>query len=154
MPELFLEAFEPLRRSLICNQFCYAVREGCKSPVEVVAWVKDDAHRRGGHQNTEQQMDLLLDVIETPEALRFAQYIIARENLPHEQKAKIQAATREEHKLRFMKSKPPTRKQLSYLEGLGCHVIPENMLEASQLIDKYKNGNVPRPRQQTANDRA
>jgi len=140
----FLELFEPIRRGLIGNQFYMAVRVGAKVPETVVAFVKDDAYNRGGYENTEQQQDILLDVIDSADALEFAQYVIEREALPYEEKAKLKEVEQEQYRKDWMAKQPPTKKQISYLEALGCHIIPASKQEASELIERYKSGNVQR----------
>lgn len=145
----FLEQWPQLRRSLIVNQFCYAVRKGAKTAVAVLNRVAADAQERfavegdGTPQGESQR--ILLAVIDSDEARKFAEFILWRESLPYEVKQRLKAETGIDHKIACMKKKPPTRKQLAYLEALACHIIPENMLEASQLIDKYRNGDISRP---------
>lgn len=147
----FLEQWPSPRRSLIVNQFCYAVRGGAKTVDEVLEAVGADAqdrfapHGDGTPQGESQR--ILLSVIDDDETRKFAEFILWREGLPYSVKQKLKEASGQDYKLAWMKQKPPTQKQLKYLEGLACHVIPQNMLEASQLIDKYKNGDVQRPQQ-------
>jgi hypothetical protein len=142
----FLELWPTPRRSLIVNQFCFAVRRGAKTVDEVLERVGDDAQKRfaehgDGTEQGEAQRILLL-AIDTDEARNFAEFILWRESLPYEEKQRLKELAGHDYRLAWMEKKPATRKQLKYLEALACHVIPSNMKEASLLIDKYKNGNV------------
>lgn len=142
----FLELWPAARRSLIVNQFCYAVRGGAKDVDSVLNWVKNDADNRiddGYEQQIESQRILRL-AIQTEEARKFAEFILWREGLPYSEREKLKAAAGESCRLAWMENKPATPKQLKYLEALACHVVPANMKEASLLIDKYKNGYLSR----------
>lgn len=147
----FLELWPTPRRSLIVNQFCFAVRSGAKT-VAAVLWAvataaqKRFAERGDGDEQGESQR-ILLAVIDTEETYKFAEFILWRESLPYSEKQKLKEAAGHDYKLAWMKKTPPTEKQLKYLEALACHVIPQNRLEASQLIDKYKNGDIQRSEQ-------
>lgn len=147
----FLESWPSARRSLIVNQFCFAVRRGAKT-VDAALWaVAADAQNRFAEQGdgTEQgeAQRILLSVIDAEETRKFAEFILRRESLPYLEKQKLKEAAGHDYKLAWMKKTPPTEKQLKYLEALACHVIPQNRLEASELIDKYKNGHLQRPEQ-------
>lgn len=145
----FLELWPAARRSLIVNQFCYAVRGGAKDVDAILEAVGADAQKRfaehGDADERGESQRILLLAIETDEARSFATFILWRESLPYAAKQKLKEETGEDYKRAWMARNPPTEKQLKYLEALACHVIPANRLEASQLIDRHKNGNVQRP---------
>lgn len=145
----FLELWSKARRSLIVNQFCYAVRAGAKNVDAVLTSVGYDAQKRfaehgdAGEQGEAQR--ILLLAIDTDEARNFADFILWREGLPYSERQKLKEEAGHNYRLAWMEKKPATQKQLKYLEALACHIIPANMAEASQLIDKYKNGAIQRP---------
>jgi hypothetical protein len=138
----FLELWPAARRSLIVNQFCFAVRAGAKDPYAVLEAVGADAQHRfqqegdAGPQGEAQR--ILLLAIDTDEAMNFARFILWRESLPYSEKQKLKAESAKDYQREWMKKNPPTEKQLKYLEALACHVIPANRLEASDLIEKFK----------------
>lgn len=142
----FLELWPAARRSLIVNQFCFAVRRGAKDADAILGAVGADAQKRfaehgdAGEQGESQRVLLL--AIETNEARNFAEFILWRESLPYSEKQRLKNEAGKDYQRAYMARNPPTQKQLKYLEALACHIIPANRLEASQLIDKYKNGNV------------
>jgi hypothetical protein len=137
----FLNDWTPIRRSLITNQFCNAVRSGCKTPPAVVEWVRTDATFRVKERGYDpvQGQEKLLSVVDEPEALEFARFIIKRENLPMIDRQKEKEERSEFFRREYMKTQEPTDKQLTYLSGLGCDVKPQNRLEASDLIDEYES---------------
>lgn len=138
----FLEIWPAARRSLIVNQFCYAVREGAKNADAVLAAVNADAEKRieAGYETQLDSQKVLLLSLGTVEARKFAEFILWRESLPYEEKQRLKDEAGHDYRMAWMEKKPATEKQLKYLEALACHVIPANMAEASQLIEKYKNG--------------
>lgn len=144
----FLEQWPAPRRSLIVNQFCYAVRAGAVDVKAVLEKVGADAQerfwRRGDGDDQGQAQRILLAVIDDEETHRFADFILWRESLSPEGKRKLKEESGQDFRLAWMKNKPPSEKQLKYLEALACYIIPANMLEATQLIDKFKNGHVQR----------
>lgn len=142
----FLELWPTERRSVIVNQFCFAVRNGAKDVDAILKWVGIDAQKRfaedGNGTDRGEAQGLLLLAIDTDEARKFAEFIQWRESLPYSEKQKLKAESGQDYRLAWMQKNPPTEKQLKYLEALACHVIPANRLEASELIEKYKHGNV------------
>lgn len=142
---VFLGQWPAPRRSLIVNQFCYAVRAGATSVDEVIGAVGRDAQQRfAEHGDSDEQGQaerVLLTVINEPETRNFAEFILWRESLPYEEKQRLKEEAGHDYRLAWMEKQPATKKQLRYLEALACHVIPANRKEASQLIDKYRNGN-------------
>ena len=140
----FLEAFEPKRRSLISNMFCNAVRRGKATTGEVIDFVRADALKRldisgcyyPGEAGVIKSLELLLSVLETSEAWKYAEFIIKRESLPSEQKAKLKRESGIDYAKAAMQEQSPTEKQLSYLKSLGCLTVPKTKLEAMELINK------------------
>lgn len=142
---IFLEQWEPRRRSLIVNQFCNAVRRGARDVDAVIIRVALDAERRAlpyGNEEREKSQRLLLKVIHDAETQKFAEFILWRESLAYEEKQRLKQETGLPYQQQYMAKQPPTIKQLAYLEALACHVIPTNKLEASQLIERYKGGSI------------
>ncbi|MCM3903671.1 MAG: hypothetical protein ND866_18375 [Pyrinomonadaceae bacterium] len=123
----FLDQFEPARRSGVAQLFYIAVREGAATPSSVIESVRAAIRRKAG----------LASLLDTPEALAFAQYCIERESLPPEEKAALKVENRKRYQREYLKAQKPTIKQLNYLRNLGCLVVPQNMLEASELIDTW-----------------
>jgi hypothetical protein len=137
----FLKAWPPARRSLIVNQFCDAVRSGASEVDEVLDYVRGDARyrlRHGDEQQHESQ-NILLAQAGTSEAERFAKHILARERLSYSEKQKLKAEAGHDFARIYMATQPPTKKQLAYLKSLGCQSHPQTKLEASDLIERYKN---------------
>ena len=142
----FLELWPAARRSLIVNQFCFAVRDGAKDADEVLQSVRADAEKRidAGYETQVDSQKVLLLALETDEARKFAEFILWRESLPYEEKQRLKDESGQSYRAAWMQQRPATPKQLKYLEALACHIIPASMAEASQLIDQYKNGSVQR----------
>lgn len=140
----FLDYWIPIRRSLIVNQFCNAVRGGATTPGAVVERVKADAASRMAQTNYHpiQGQDILLRVIDDSEALEFARFIIKRENLPPIERLKQKEERANFFRNEYMKTQEPTEKQIAYLRGLGCDIKPQNRFEASELIDEYESRKV------------
>jgi hypothetical protein len=139
----FLENFETARRSLIANMFCFAVRGGEKTPVDVIEWVRSDAGIRFAAATYDRNaeigaaMETLLEIIETNEAIEYARFVIYRESLPQAEKSKLKQESGIDYAKTYMQTQPPSEKQLKYLKTLGCQTIPQNKAEASRLIDRY-----------------
>jgi hypothetical protein len=138
----FLSRWEPNRRSLIANQFCVAVRAGCADPDSVVDWVRGDAWKRladryADHQRPSQE--LLLRVLDLPEARDYAVFIIHREAMPRAERERQKAEAAATHQKAWMARQAPTVKQLEFLKALGCGETPKDRLQASQLIEEYKS---------------
>jgi hypothetical protein len=138
----FLELWSAARRSLIVNQFCFAVRGGARDVGAVLEAIERDAEKRiaSGYEPQEESQKILLMALDTDEARKFAEHILWRESLPYEERHRLKEQAAQGYRQNWMEQKPPTPKQLKYLEALACHVIPSSMAEASQLIDKYKHG--------------
>ncbi|GAA0144042.1 DNA metabolism protein [Lithospermum erythrorhizon] len=86
---------------------------------------------------------LLKTYLKCDEALQYAKTVLQWEQMPADKRAYIMRE-KEEHfqKLRMemaMGSSEPTPKQISYLQSLGCTVVPSSRLHASRLIEEYKS---------------
>lgn len=136
----FLTNFPAKVRSLIANQFCYAVRSGHKQPDMVIRWVKADARKRlAKNPDQRDSQTLLLELLQEPTAaLKFAAFIIHRESLPAEVREQQKEEQGKTFREQYMSSLPPTDKQLSYLRSLRCPTVPKTRLEASKLIEQFK----------------
>lgn len=143
----FLKAWPIGCRSLIANQFCYAVRDGAQTVDDVLIWVRGDARRRIANSSSDETQEILLFQSSTLEARRFAEHILAREQLSWEEKEALKAEVGRDFARAHMAEQEPTLKQLAYLKYLGCQMTPKTKLEAHDLIDKFKSGNVQRPEQ-------
>lgn len=139
----FLNNFPQLSRSLIANQFCHAVREGCDNAESVLKWVEMDAVKRikWAREEAPAAVQAMLRYSlkhDRDECERFAEFIIAREGLSWEEKDKLKQERGTEYRDQYMDGQEPTEKQLKYLKGLGCSITPKTKLEASKLIERYK----------------
>lgn len=136
----FLEQFPRLRRSLVTNQFCFAVRSGAATVEDVLTWVAQDARRRvGDHFADEEARGLqryLLSTLEYSEATQFAEFILERERLSSHEKKQRRAVAGRAYAERYMAEMGPTEKQSRLLRKLGVDVTPANRLEASNAIDR------------------
>ncbi|VFQ77522.1 unnamed protein product [Cuscuta campestris] len=77
------------------------------------------------------------------EALHYAEYVLNWLQIPADKRAYLMREKQEHfQKLRVenaMSSSEPTPKQISYLQSLGCTVVPTSRLHASRLIEEYKS---------------
>lgn len=109
----FLDLFPTYHRSTIANRFYYAVRNGCIDIAAVVVCVVGESRRL--------RDDGAVRIIqENPAAAHeFADYAIEWEQLPHQVKHKIKQQKSEIHKEEYLRTQPPTDKQIKYLKALG-----------------------------------
>jgi hypothetical protein len=135
----WLNYFPRNTHSTIINLFCYAVREGCETEMEVLQNVEYQARRRRGRNNssclTDEWIDKLVIQLLDEEAGNLAAHILWRERLPQDERAKLKAKAGSVHVAAYMAQHPPTEKQLSYLRRLGCKETPKSRQEASEWID-------------------
>jgi len=139
--DYFLSQFSKHRRSLVANQFCFAVRDGCQDIPSILSWVGRNAERRLRSRYitpevAETQNDLLA-TLRNPEAEKFAAFILERERLPPEERRQLKSKQGKEHVRTWMAEREPTANQIVYLRALGCEATPRTMLEASDLIDRH-----------------
>lgn len=146
----FLKFWPSSKRSLIANQFCNAVRDGCQTVDDVLCFVRADANKRLGYGRYRDETQLmLLELTGSDEARRFAEHIIWREGLPFDERERLKSGMGNEFRRIYMSENPPSAKQLAYLKFLGCPSIPSTMLEAGELIARYKNGEAQRQKSAT-----
>jgi len=143
----YLKQFSKDYRGTIGDRFCQAVRNGNEDAEAILNAVRTDVAGRSGQ--------VWLDVensLSTGDAWDFAQHILDRESLPYEEKIRLKNESKADYTSEYVQSKmasePPTFKQLNYLEGLRCHIVPKTKLEASVLIDELtKNSReLPKPK--------
>jgi hypothetical protein len=132
------------QRGPLMNRFLELVRRhGITDPKEIVKQVvtglRQDLQRRGRWYDAADLRPLretLVAVLGHPtEALALAQEAVAYEQLTPAQKAQHKAERSTHYARASMHGKPPTPKQLSYLNSLGVATAPTDRLEASRLID-------------------
>ena len=137
LPETFLAHWESPRRALITNLFCYAVREGCKDEAAVCEHVRAAIRQRAWYDSQQaaaQGLVRLNALLDSPEAHEFAASIIERERLPREERERQKAERASFYQQEYMRGKPPTEKQISFLKKLGCLETPRDRAHASELI--------------------
>lgn len=136
----FLTDYPPNGRGAITNWFCFAVRDGAKTPREVLTQVEYKVRLRmpeyGDYSLSNDDLERLLEHLLDPEAEDFAAFIIEREALPNDVRERLKAASGATYQQAYMAAQPPTEKQLSYLRSLGCQEVPTTKLQASQFIDQ------------------
>lgn len=136
----FLADYPKAGQGTITNWFCYAIRDGAKTPAEVLSNVEYTIRRRipvgDGYSLSDDDLYALLDHLADPEAEDFAAFLIEREALPVDVREKLKAASGANYQQAYMANQEPTEKQLSYLRSLKCTQVPNTKLEASQLIDQ------------------
>lgn len=101
----FLSPFCANGRNLVTQMFCKAVRGGCDTVDEVLAWVARDRVRRIEEvlpQNYQvQTMQSLADTLDAPEARGFAQFIMDRESLSREDRERLKQDRRAEYRAQW-----------------------------------------------------
>lgn len=143
----FLNQFLPNMRGTVANWFCYAVR-GAKgflkadTPEGICVSVHREIERKlrwNDIYSEDQEATYLkgINAVQTNEAVRFAAFILERENLSPEERNKLRDGLGAEHAKERMSQEPPTQKQLDYLQALKCSIVPVSKLEASDLIGQY-----------------
>lgn len=151
-PGTFLAAFPKNAQSTIANLFCNAVRKGAHAVGTIIADVEWDLIQRQEEGCTNCLAPIIVrlhDAVIDPagDARNFAAFILWRESLSPENKAKLKSqkgrefitsAQGKEFLAAKMATEPPTDAQLKYLVALGCPTVPKTKLEASQLIEQYK----------------
>lgn len=140
----WLNQFPQNTRSTIMNLFCYAVRDGCETDMEVLQRVEYQALRRRGRNNssylTDEWIGRLVEALLQEEAGDLANHILWRERLPQADRERLKAEAGKSHIAAYMSQQPPTEKQLKYLRSLGCKETPKSKQEASEWIDARVSG--------------
>ena len=141
----FLSLFPKNTQSTIANLFCNAVRGGAKTIPDIIQAVEWDLIRRqqeGYEGCLATIMDQLHDAVIDPagDAPNFAAFILWREGLTPEAKARLKADKGRPYAEQKMSGEAATPAQLRYLQGLGVTDVPDSKLQASQWIDKITGG--------------
>ncbi|KMZ66201.1 hypothetical protein ZOSMA_2G02110 [Zostera marina] len=141
----FLKRFNVENRStvsLIFNQWAKKpVFQNPKRLLDKVGFVIDERLRNKGKKNK----DLLRELkssLGCEEAFQYAEHILRWQQVPAETRALLIRAKQEHfQKQGFEKAQgcsEATTKQISYLQTLGCTVVPTSKFHASKLIEQYK----------------
>jgi len=146
----YLEQFEAVRRGVVGNFFCNAVRQGCEDVQTILSWIHSDIEHRLERAKHETRYEIepksvamqeqVLRSLDTTEAWNFAQHILNRESLPPDEKAALKTASKA---TTVWHGDAPTEKQLKYLKALGCVDVPTTKGEASELINQLVNSRQP-----------
>lgn len=143
--ETFLALFLPTKRGTIANWFLDPIRtQSATTPRQVLTCVLetlceriDRAYAYGADYvaNLENALDTI-NAHET-EALGYAGWAIAWEQMPPDERERIKRRRQQEHQSAWMGERQPSQKQLDYLQRLGYRgPAPTSMLEASEHIDR------------------
>lgn len=89
---------------------------------------------REGDSRTE-LLEQIYHSLREPNAAEFARYVLWRESLPAEERAKLKRESGEAFKQKYLEAQQPTKKQLDLLCRLGAQDVPTNKHEASRMID-------------------
>lgn len=139
--KIFITMFPEKKRSLVANQFCGAVRAGAKTSENVLEWVSFDCRKRLEDRyatpESREVQEKLLNMLDTDEAENYANYTLWWETLTPQQKETYRKPLILDYRAAAISRKPVTEPQLGLLRKLGCPTIPQNRLEASQLIEEY-----------------
>ncbi len=155
----FIEQFPARRQSFIESLFVFAQRGGdwvhrpvgeATDDVKVILTrvEKECQDRLDMSWATDEMKADCTEIIETlgfPEAGEYAKFVIEKEADRLELRERVYGQAKEANKQRYinkaLSSKPPTAKQIAYLEALGYRgsVAELSMAEVSGLIDQYKN---------------
>lgn len=137
---LFLTRFPQFTHNMITQLFLRTIRSGKSTVPAVLASVADEAKealRYGSWPSFPvSEVYSLVEFLDDPEAEDFVAFLIEREALPPEEKTRLKSVQQEVFAKSAMAAQPPTNKQLEYLRGLKCPVIPTSKMEASRLIDE------------------
>ena len=135
----FLSRFPQPAHNVITQLFLRAIRDGQTMPLSVIARVKEITEEElefGGWPSfLPSEIRVFLESLDDVEAQDFAAFLLERESLSPEEKARLKSAKQSQHVAARMTSQPPTEKQINYLKKLGCKETPTSKAHASQLID-------------------
>lgn len=155
----FLEQFPANHKGVVANVFCGRVREGCRTVDEVIKAARAFAAERLLRPNsweTEgalEAMATLKQSLGDGEGRDFAEHILWRESLPFAERKRLKEEAQAEGARTYsqfrMAKLDPTEKQLAYLKTLGCKIIPQTRLEASELIERHLRGDVQKQSAET-----
>jgi hypothetical protein len=131
--QAFLDQFPQNRKSTVTNKFLFTVRSGVTEPNAVVSATR----RRCAPQFDGD----IIDKIDFDEigARSFANWAVEYEKQPAAERNAQKETKAEQYREEFMKEKPPTERQLAYLQALGYKGEPPlSMKAASDLIERHK----------------
>ncbi len=142
----FLNHLPADQRGPIGSLFHEAVRAGATDAAGVLSHVQGEVmallqtrylsqSRRGGLEA------LRAALASDPAAARdYAEYALWWNGLPQSERDRLKSEKEREGQREWMRSQPPTSKQISFLRALGCDTTPASKLEASELIDQFQRG--------------
>jgi hypothetical protein len=144
----FLAQFADSQKSHVAQFFYSAVREGATTPSEAVAAVRSELQKRCARaalstcsETLHREQDLRERITgalnaDPAAATDFAKSVITYEGMSEEDKRRTKSQRAKPFIFESMERKPPSEKQLAFLEKLG-HVgpMPTDRREASELID-------------------
>ncbi|XP_024029713.1 ATP-dependent DNA helicase SRS2-like protein At4g25120 [Morus notabilis] len=142
----FLKRFNVEERSIVSHVFHkWAKKQAFQDPkrlLDKVGFVIDERLRVKNNKQKDVLRTLKLR-LKCEDAFQFAEYVLRWEKIPAEKRAHLMREKQEHfQKLRIENSmglSAPTAKQISYLQSLGCTVVPTSRLHASHLIEQYKS---------------
>jgi hypothetical protein len=112
----FLEQFEKSQRSTVANWYCYAYRVAPGTLDDLIEGMRQTCLKKARDYQAGtnwtpawldhmQEQDLLVtqlrEVLETDESYNFAEFIIARENLPEAEKQRLKALRADEQRIAY-----------------------------------------------------
>ncbi|XP_042505125.1 ATP-dependent DNA helicase SRS2-like protein At4g25120 isoform X2 [Macadamia integrifolia] len=142
----FLRRFNVEDRSIVSRLFHqWATKKAFQEPkrlLDKVGFIIDERIRIKTCKSKD-VLRALKSCLRSDEAFQYAGYVLRWEQIPADQRAHL-LREKQEHfqKLRIenaMGSSAATPKQISYLQNLGCTVVPTSRLHASRLIEQYKS---------------
>ncbi|XP_078437664.1 P-loop containing nucleoside triphosphate hydrolases superfamily protein [Wolffia australiana] len=141
----FLKRFNVEERSAVSQLFHQWARKSAfqiaKRLLNKVGFVIDERLRSNTTKNKE-LLRSLKSSLSLEEATQYADYVIKWEKIPCEKRSHLMREKQEHfQKQRIeasMSSSAPSAKQISYLQSLGCTIVPSSRLHASHLIEQYK----------------
>ncbi|RZC48075.1 hypothetical protein C5167_041035 [Papaver somniferum] len=142
----FLKRFIVEDRSTVSHVFHqWAKKKAFEDPkrlLDKIGFVIDERLRAKTTKNKD-VLRKLKSCLKDDEALGYAEYVLMWEKIPADKRAHLMREKQEHFlKLRMenaMGSSEATPKQISYLQSLGCTVVPTSRLHASRLIEQYKS---------------
>jgi hypothetical protein len=144
---VFLQHFEPQRRSGIANLFHFSIRDhGCTTARQVCSQVWQTVHRRTQYANDPETATHLAHVLVVMQhdqtgALAYAQSVLEYEQLPYEARQRVKTQRAAPYIHAAMQGKDVTAPQLAMLRRLGYEgTVPRDRAEASVLIDELMRG--------------
>ncbi|CAH9139656.1 unnamed protein product [Cuscuta epithymum] len=142
----FLRRFSKEDRAVVSHLFHqWAKKPAFKDPKRLlnkVGFVIDErlSAKKISHKGV---LCALKSCLGSDEALHYAEYVLNWLQIPADERAYLMREKQEHFQKvgveNAMSSSEPTPKQISYLQSLGCTVVPTSRLHASRLIEEYKS---------------